>query len=359
MAVLNASEIADLVITTLEDLGRMRFQQIAQPLQEYEVMSHFLKKDRVQIDDGYGIKRTLMLNYGSAARRTGLFGTDDVNVYDHLAQLSVPWRQVTTNWAFEKREMLMNRGKSLLNKIILPRRAGAMIALAEILEADVWKTLGATDDEAPFGIPYYIVKDTTTGFNGGHAAGHSSTAGIDVGTYPNYKNYTVTYDTGTAGDEFTTTNTLKPLRTMHRKLGWRSPVSTPDLGGTTTMNRYRLYVNEAVITGMEGLGEAQNENLGRDLARYGGDRDIAQDTLLFRRHPIVWIPKLDDDSQNPVYMMDLSTWNPVVLRGDFLRESAPKEAPNQHNTMVVHVDLSYNYVCVDRRRNGILYDNTL
>lgn len=358
MSILDASEIADLIIATLEDLERMKFQQIAQPLQDYEVMSHFLKKDRVQIDDGYGIKRTLMLKYGSAAQRTGLFGTDTVNVYDHLAQLTVPWRHVTTNWAFEKREILMNRGKSLLNKIILPRRAGAMIALAEILETDVWKTLGSTDDESPYGIPYYIVKNSTTGFEGGHASGHSSTAGINVSTYPNYKNYTVSYGDSNGGD-YSKDTLIKPLRTMQRRLNWKSPVSTPDLGGTKAMDRYRLYVSEIVMAGLEDVGEKQNENLGRDLARYGGDRDIAQDTLLFRRHPIVHIPKLDDDDQEPIYFLDHSTWHPVVLRGDFLRESAPKEAPNQHNTMVVHVDLTYNYVCIDRRRNGIAYNSNL
>ncbi len=355
MAILDASEIADMVVATLKNFKRMRFQQIAQTLQDYEMMSHWLRKDRVIVDDGLSISRTLMLKYGSSAKRTGLFGTDVVNVYDHLANLSVPWRHVTANWAFEKREVLMNRGRSLLNKIVLPRRAGAMIALAELLETDAWKTLGASDDESPYGLPYYLVKDSSTGFNGGHASGHSSTAGINVSTYPNFMNYTFAYDSNGSTD-FSKNTLIKPLRTMHRKLGWRSPVTTPDLGGTTTMNRYRLYVNEVVMAGLEEVGEQQNENLGRDIARYGGDRDIAADTLVWRRHPIVWIPKLDDDSTNPLYAVDHSTFHPVVLRGDFLRESPAKEAPNQHNTIVIHVDLTYNFVCIDRRRNGVAYD---
>ncbi len=355
MAILDAGEIADMVVTTLKNFKRMKFQQIAADLQDYEMMSHWLKKDRVIVDDGRSITRTLMLKRGGSAKRTGLFGTDSVNVYDHLADLDVPWRHVTVNWAFEKREMLMNSGKSLLNKIVLPRRAGALIARAALLETDAWKTLGGSDDESSYGLPYYLVKNASTGFEGGHASGHSSTAGIDVATYPNYKNYTFTYDSNSSTD-FSKNTLIKPLRTMHRKLGLKSRVTTHDLGGTKTMNRYRLYVNEVVMAGLEEVGEQQNENLGRDIARYGGDRDIAADTLVWRRHPIVWIPKLDEDTTNPLYAVDHSTFHPVVLRGDFLRESPAKEGSNQHNTIVIHVDLTYNFVCIDRRRNGVAYD---
>jgi len=68
----------------------------------------------------------------------------------------------------------------------------------------------------------------------------------------------------------------------------------------------------------------------------------------------VWVPKLDSDSQNPVYGVDHSTFYPVCLTGDYLRESEAKPAPSQHNVFQVFVDLTYNYLCIDRRRNWVL-----
>ena len=41
MADLLATDIADLVAGTLRELGRLRFQQVAQNLADYEVFSHW------------------------------------------------------------------------------------------------------------------------------------------------------------------------------------------------------------------------------------------------------------------------------------------------------------------------------
>ena len=108
------------------------------------------------------------------------------------------------------------------------------------------------------------------------------------------------------------------------------------------------YVNEDTMSSFEDLGEAQNENLGRDIASMDGQ-------IIFRRVPIIWVPKLDEDTTDPVYMIDHSTFYPVVLKGDYLRESDPKESAEAHNAYSIHVDLTYNYVCLDRRRNAVLY----
>jgi hypothetical protein len=44
-----------------------------------------------------------------------------------------------------------------------------------------------------------------------------------------------------------------------------------------------------------------------------------------------------------------------VLAGDYLRETSPEKKADQHNTFVVFVDLTYNYFCIDRRRNSMFY----
>ena len=107
-------------------------------------------------------------------------------------------------------------------------------------------------------------------------------------------------------------------------------------------------MNAATISSMEDLGEAQNENLGRDLARY-------DDEITFRRHPLRYTRKLDADTSNPIYMIDKATFVPIVLKGDYLRTSDTHKAPLQHNTFVAEIDLTINTICVNRRNNAVAY----
>jgi hypothetical protein len=71
--------------------------------------------------------------------------------------------------------------------------------------------------------------------------------------------------------------------------------------------------------------------------------------------PIIRVPKLDEATNDPMYLIDHSTFYPVVLKGDYLRESDPKQNEESHNAYSIHVDLTYNYVCLDRRRNAVMY----
>lgn len=343
MAVLTALDIADLVATTLRDLGPLRFQQIAQNLQYYEVFSKWFKKDKVVFDSGIGIQRTLMNALDStSSKHVGLMDTDQVNIPDVLDQLQIPWRHAQTSWALiYQTDILMNRGKSLILNVIKPRRAAALLGLVEELEERAWGAAPASTDKLlPYSIQYWLVENATTGFNGGAPSGHTTVGGVSLTDSPTFKNYTADYNANTKGD------LIKKLRTAHRKIRFKSPVTIQDYRGGVG-DRYRLYVNENTISGFEDIGESQNENLGRDLASMDG-------TITFRRHPIIWVPKLDARTDDPVYMVDHSTFYPVCLRGDYLRESDATKAPNQHNVYQVFIDLTYNYLCVDRRRNAVI-----
>jgi hypothetical protein len=184
------------------------------------------------------------------------------------------------------------------------------------------------------------VKNATTGFNGGLPTGHTTVAGVDISTYTTFKNYTAVYTNATR------TDLIDKLRTAHRKVRFKSPINIQDYRGGKG-DRYRLYVNESVISDLEDEGSAQNDNLGRDLAQL-------DNTMVFRNHPIIWVPKLDADTTNPIYMIDHSSFYPVCLKGDYLRESQAIQSPNQHNAFQFFVDLTYNIVCVDRRRQAVL-----
>jgi len=323
MATLTATGISDLVATTLRDLGRLRFQMIATDLQDYEVFSKWFKKDKVAFDTGIGIQRTLMSKLSSAASHVGLLEEDTVNIPDLMDQIQIDWRHVVTSWAFIYQETLMNRGRAMIANIIEPRRADALLGLVAELEDRAWAIPTAASNKMPNGLPYWIVKNNTTGFNGGVPYG-STIGGVSLTDSPNFKNYTAQYTT------VNRTDLIKKMRTAHRKVRFKSPISIKDYRQGRG-DRYRIYTTESVLSSLEDEGFAQNENLGRDIAQL-------DNTIVFRNHPVIWVPKLDDDTTNPVYMIDHSTFMPVCLRGDFLRESRSENAPNQHNVFQFFVD---------------------
>jgi len=339
---LTALDVADMVASTLPDLGRLKFQNIAQNLVSYEVFSRWFRQDKVVFDDGVSIQRTLMNRLSGNAAHVGLMHTDNTNIVDLVDQLVIPWRHAQTFWSFNFQMGLMNRGKSLIYKVVAPRRAAAMIDLVEELENKAWSAPSASNKTDPYGIPYWIVKNATTGFNGGLPSGHSTIAGVSLTDSPTFKNYTFTHANVSKGD------CIKKMRTARRKCNFVSPVDIDDYRNGNG-NKYRIYCNESTFSDFEDVGESQNENLGKDIAAIDG-MDLA-----FRKHPIRYVPKLDDQSDNPIYGIDHSVFMPVALKGDYLRESSPIMAPNQHNWFNVFVDLTYNYLCVDRRRCFVTY----
>ena len=343
MANIVPTDILDLVNLTLRELGRLRFSQIAQNLQDYEIFSHWFRRDKVSFDSGVGIQRTLMNKLSNGAGHVGLMQTDNVDIVDVIDQLQLNWVHVQNSWGFIYQETLMNRGEALIANVLEPRRADCLISLVEELENKAWASPAVGNSTEPFGVPHWIVKGAT-GFNGNYPGSHTTIANVSTTDSPNFKNYTDQYTSLSKADA------VKKLRTAHRKTGFKSPITIQDYRGTTGQ-RYRLYVNETTISGLEEVGEAQNENLGRDLASMDG-------TITFRNHPIIWVPKLDSDSDDPIYGIDHSTFYPVCLQGDYLRESEAQASPSQHNVFQVFVDLSYNYLCVDRRRNWVIATGT-
>ena len=133
--------LADLITTTLPELGRLNFTQIAQSLQQFPVMQFWLKKDKVVMEsDGLTIRRNLMQRTGQAAAFTGITDSDNVGIPTLMSFITVPWRHAQTAWAYHyQTDMLMNRGKAVIIKIIQPRRLGALLDKAKVLERAVGK----------------------------------------------------------------------------------------------------------------------------------------------------------------------------------------------------------------------------
>ena len=343
MPTLTAQDIPDLVKGTLYDLGPAKFNQIAQEIQYFKVFSKWFKQDKVVFDSGIGVQRTLMARYDrSAASHVGFSATDQTNITDVLEQIQVPWRHAKTSWGIlYQTDVLMNRGKALIVNVVKPRRASALLALVQELEDRAWGSPpSSTDKVLPYGIQYWLTESATAGFNGSYPSGHTAIAGINLDNAPNFKNYTDQYTTVSKND------LIAKMRTAYRKTGFVSPLTDDQYRGSMGQ-RFRIYVNEPVIQDFENVGEGQNENLGKDIASMDG-------TTTFRRIPIEWIPAMDSRSDNPVYMVDHSSFFPVCLKGDYLRESEARQNPDAHNLYEVFMDITYNYVCDNRRKNSVI-----
>lgn len=335
------AEILDLVNSTLNDLGPPRFEQIAQRLTDYEIMGRLLKKDRILVKSGKGIERRIMLDHSGAARHTEMYGTDQTNITDVLKLLNVPWRFAETHWLIERRENLMNLPPSELVDLLELRRVDSMISLTEELETKGWKApTDSSDGLSPWGIAYWVVKNTSEGFNGSNPSGFSDTGGIDASVETRWKNWTAQYAA------VSTSDLVRRMRRAGLRTDFKSPIDIPDLR-TGKGERFRIYMNTETILIFEEVAVAQNNQLGADVASMDG-------RTVFKKNPIIKVAELDADATDPVYMIDTNTLYIVALKGDVLNDSGMKPLANSHNTLASFIDLTYNFVCIDRRRNAVI-----
>jgi len=339
---LTSDQIVDLVTTTQKDLGKLKWTDIATDLQEFVALPQILKKKKVRFDSGIGIQFNVMTGNSGAAKNSGLYAVDDVNVGDVMQTAELPWRHCTTSYAFERRELAMNQEPARIVELVKVRRVDAMLSMAELMESNLWgKPPDSTDTEIPFGVLYWIVKNATEGFNGGNPAGFSAgCAGLSSATYPRWKNWTAQYAA------VSKTDLIRKMRKAARFTTFKSPVPQPQyLQGP---GQYGIYTNYNVLGTMEEILEDQNDNLGNDVASKDGQ-------TVFRGNPVQWVPFLEDDGTDPVFGINWGTFKPVFLKGEYLREEPPEKAPNQHTVFEVFVDCTLNFECRDRRRLWVCY----
>lgn len=343
MPTLQGDEIADLVATTLRDLGEFKWTDLATDLQDYVALPKLLKKEKVQFDAGYGIQFNAMVDHSGAAHNTGLYEVDTVNVADVMKSANIPWRHATTNYAYERREVAMNRSPRKIIDLLKIRRADAMISLAELMEDNFWSAPASSSDElAPYGVPYWIVKNNTEGFNGGTPSGFSDVAGLNTTTYPRWRNWTAQYTVVSKDD------LVRKMRKAATFTKFKSPTEVPSY---SRGNRYGYYANYDVVGRMEELLEAQNDDLGNDVASKDG-------MVTFRRNPVVWVPKLEEDTTDPIYGINWGDFYPVFLRGEYMKEQGPMLSPKQHTVHEVHIDLTLNFKSCNRRKHFVIALNT-
>lgn len=343
MATLTESNIADLLTSTRSDTTLDgKFNQIATRFTKYYARQWF-KKDKLEFQSGDRIDGSLLVNHSFSATMVGLHEVLKPNIPDIMTTFNVPWRHTNHNWSWERRENLMNKGRDQVFDLMKARRIGSEISLVELLETEVWsKPADSTNVLDVFGIPYWVIKATsnTSGFNGGNPSGFSSGAGnVNSTNFERWKNFNATYVNINEDD------LLREMRQAYRKTHFVSPVTIDDYRKGVADN-HGIYMNEVTIDGCEVEMRTRND-AHQNLTEFMG-------ATAFKRQTLQYVPKLDDDSNNPVYMLNHNWMCPVCLKGDVNYEHPPKNTANQPNTWVIHEDLTWNWLCTDRRQQAVI-----
>ena len=347
-------DFLDLLNTTHPHIP-VGFIDISQELRDYIVTPYLLtSKGGLKVQSGgVGIEETLMVNHGGRSRFIGELEEDTAMIIDHLRRMKLYFTLLNDAIAYSKVELLRNRGKERINNVMLPKTRAMWLRVAETMEQVFFETPNSEDDLRPWGLKYWIVKNATAGFNGGYPTGFTRIANINLTDVPQFKNYTDSYVAATKADLIT------KMRRAHRRTKWRSPKPQAGFEGDTSVRRI-ILCNETSLEAFENVGEAQNENLGRDIAPmtagYGGWglKQTEDGEIVFKRNPIIYAEPLDDDTSNPIYGLDMNTFYAMTEEGDNMNLGEFRVAPTQHRAYAAQLDHAHQTICSNRRNNWVI-----
>lgn len=341
---LQAEAVADIVAAGLKELNRLRFVDLTSDLQKYSAMRRMMQKEKMRTyDDGYAFQWDVMTGDNGSAEFVGLYSTDNVDVVNVLTQASSTWKHITWNWAIDAHEITMNGGASRIVNLIDTRRFAAKISAVKKFEQAFWTLPSATDTVSPHGVPYWIVKNNTVGFNGGLPSGYTDVGGLSPTTYPRWKNYTGQYT------DITKDDLIDKWSTAADKCMFMPPIEGMPL--LTDGNAHGYLTTYNVYKSTKTILENQNDDLGMDV-------DSMDGRPVFRRTPIEWNPVLDVDTTDPVYGIFWGDFKITKLRGWWEKETVIPKKSDQHNVSVTHYDCSFNYTATNRRSHFVLAKDT-
>jgi len=360
MGVKNA-DLADLIATTLPQLPKQVFE-VAWDNQDYE-FTRIYQTERMEVDGGTTIDRRIMLDDNGNASYTRLYGTDSPTVSQHMHKISVPWTQITTNYSWDRLEILRNKNSAVgFIRLLESKRIAGLWSLAKLIEERAWKApQDASDDLYPYGVPYYLnmvdADSTTGGFVGKtirYQDGTTGTtcAGLDANTEPRWRSY---------ADLYTSVNAdlLKTFRKAISTTRFRPPMIVKDPSDPRVAAK-RAYCDLDTNIALQELADKRDDNhSGKDLMGNIKIDDAAQ--VYINRIPVIWIPQLNgfadpvtSDEVAPIYCVDFSKFIPVVHSGYWMHEDDPMNDRGQHTTFTVFLDGAHNNLCINRRETGFV-----
>jgi len=341
---LQFSDIDDAVLLTQNSLiKRGAFLDLQTDLTDHVAVREIWKSRQKKFGGGTNWEFEAQVDHNHSARAVELFETDGSSITDTMIKGTVAPRHVNAHYLYDQREPAFQRGGVAIVDLVQTRYTAMMVSLFEYLEAVLWGTpASSADEKTPYGVAYWVSKAVTEGFYGlGDPTNFPlGRANILTSATPRWANYSGTY--GTVSPE----DLIRKMRKMHRKIQFRSVVShaQPDLSAM----KNGIYCGDNIVGLCEELLEGQNMNLGQDLDSQGG-------RAVFKGSPLIYVPHLDADTQDPIYMLDWKWMACGVLEGWENQLTAPYMVPGKHLVRRVDLDATLQLVCTNLRRQGVLY----
>lgn len=354
MATIQATSIADVLINSLNELGRLKFTDLMSNYQNTIALKRIFRQKKMTIENGPEVQFNVMIDTNGSARHVGLGYTTSPNMVNVLAVGKMPWRHTHWEWCMERRLVQMNSGRAKIIDMAQTQRIAAFGDAIKKFEYTLWRvpSLAAFEDE-PVGIPYFVVKtstdaatDTTNeGFNGTVPSGYTLVANLNPTTSCNgrWKNYADAYTLVTKDDL---------VEKMHRARFYTDFQPLVDeVPEYDTGYDYGIYTNYATRAKMRQILESSNENLGSDFEKFNS-------SIMFGRTNVTAVVELKLDTTDPVYMLNWGVFGAQALKNEWMNEQHFEKNPHQP-TMTLHVtDCTWNMYCQDRRKQAVLSTGT-
>jgi len=347
-------QVDDFVLLTLERFRRNQMIDISLPLQRYHWASRWFKRKKRPERGGTQLNWKLRTGNQGTAKNSGLYAVDDTNRVNVMTEAKQKWSKQTVNYIYDIDEAAFQSGPERIIEEMMINEQGLMNDFVVLMEEQMWTAPASSTDDPrpPSGIPFWLQKSATLGFNGGDPSGFTSGAGdIATGTYDKWKNYTGTYAAVSRDD------LIEKVVNAMDYCDFTPPAEYPEIGGGPP--DWGMYTWHEVIATMRRQLQAQNDNLGDDVARHSG-------TVYIRNVPVIWVPALDNsesgayDSYKPFYGINWKKFEYFFKSGRNMVKHPPKVAATQHTVRERHMDNWGNFVCYDRRQGGfVFYDSTV
>ncbi len=339
---LQYSDIDDAVLLTQEIfINKGSFLDLQTDLQDHVAVRELWKGKKKVFEGGNDWVWHAQIDHNHSYKAVGMYETDTSSMVDTMIEGKVSPRHVNAHYIYDLKHPDFQRGATKIVDFVQTKYNEMMVSFYEGLETDLWTCPSSTDAKALHGLPYWITKGTAgqEGWYGVDPSGYSAGRGnILTASYDRWSNYFADY-TAIADEDL-----VRKLRVAAYKTQFRSPLShaQPDLGAMSN----GIYCNCNTITLLEEALTKNNMNLGTDLA-FGAGR------ATFKGTPLTYVPKLDADTQDPLYFIDWKWLVLGVLAGWENQLSAPYMVPGKHLVRRVDLDATMELVCTNLRRQAV------
>ncbi len=355
---LTNDELLDLVKTTraARPFGGIRHTQ---KYQSYPLLDAIFQQDRIQVQGGTQIEELISLSDSGAAEMIRPSQERTWKGVDVLEEMNVPWVDMETHWVTTRDEILKHTsnvaegstiGARLVN-LIENKRAVALMSMANLFEERIWEVPEAESNPLHMaGIPYWVPKNNSgisagdVEFVGGsEQAPGNLVGGINPATHERWKSACGQYqDWETNRDE-----ALDVMRLMYKKLRFRPPALVQ--GADNPSPQFRIYAGMELTNKIENAIDQKN-----DSVRGNTDLGWQEGQAVFKRMPIIDVPLLDEDTDDPIYFINHAYLHPYFMQGAAFREQATLNPEERYDTYITPVHNKFNIVVDNRRANGVM-----